>query len=135
MSTKGFFRRRWAVVVARRRNAAAAGLIGARRGTLVDERRSGGAGLAGLPTLVIRTLRPGSADATLREQIDVAVAAGYRRPPVPPTGYGAGRLFPATPGLPMLSVEVVAEGGCFRGVDAPVPTGRTGVVVTLYAGS
>ena len=98
----------------------------------MDVRRSGGAGLAGSPALAVVTLRRGSADAVLREQIDAAVSAGYRRPPEPPSGYGAGCLFPNTPDLPMLSVEVIAGGEHFRATDILVPAGQTGVVVNLY---
>ncbi|MFJ8957854.1 hypothetical protein ACIRG5_00635 [Lentzea sp. NPDC102401] len=81
--------------------------------------------------LVILSLRPGPAEAVLREQIDVAVAAGYRRPPEPPSGFGGSCPFFDTPGLPMLSVEVVAEGERFRAVGVLVPAGQTGVVVSL----
>jgi len=98
----------------------------------VAERRSGGTGLVGLPALVVLTVRPGRADEVLREQIDAAVSAGYRRPPRPPSGYGAGCLFPRTPDLPVLSVEVIAEGEHFRGMNVFVPEGRTGVAVSLY---
>lgn len=98
----------------------------------MGERRSGGAGLAGLPTLAVLTVRPGPADEVLREQIEAAVAAGYRRPPEPPSGYGSGCLFPNTPGLPRLSLEVVVER--FRVVGVLVPAGHTGVVVTLSSG-
>ena len=97
----------------------------------MGERRSGGAGLVGLPTLVVLTVRPGRADEVLREQIEVAVAAGYRRPPEPPRGHGTGCLFPDTPGLPRLSVEVVER---FRTANVPVPAGHIGVAVTLYSG-
>lgn len=134
MFPTGFLRRRLEVVVARRENAAAAALIGARRGTLVAVRRSGGAGLSGPPTLTIVTVRPGSADEVLREQFDAALSAGYRRPRELPPGRGAdGRLFPRTPGLPMLSVTVVREGERFRALKTVVPAGHTGVVVSLYA--
>jgi hypothetical protein len=128
----GFLARRRAVAAARRLLMDTADRIQARSGTVLRERSSGNGGLAGPPGLGIITLRPGDAETIFAEAIDSAVDAGYARPPVPPNGYGRGCRFPSIMGFPELSVEVIPAGERFRGLGETVPSGHTGVIVSLH---
>jgi hypothetical protein len=112
-----------------RRFAAIADRIGARDGKLVREIVEGG--LVVPDGIGIITIRPGRADEVARAQLQAAVAAGYTDPPAPPCDSARPCVFTQPPQLPTLSVETIPEGSTIRGTEIVVPSGHTGVVITL----
>jgi hypothetical protein len=126
-----WFRERRKVKARRLRLSEVADSVGARRGALLGEKHTGGAGIGSSPvSLVIITLRPGSEIEVARKQIDAAVSAGYRRPPEPPCGKERSCSFYGWPDLPMLTVETFSSGEPIS-FFGPVPDGHTGVIISL----
>jgi hypothetical protein len=108
--------------------------IQARRGHVVLDTYHGDGGFGGPRALLIVTLRAGTEADVAAQQSKDAVAAGYQQKITPACPQGCG--FDATGSLPGLSVEIVPHGTPFRDSTLPpVPSGETGVIITLtYSG-
>jgi hypothetical protein len=116
---------------ARLRLSAVAESVGAKEGTVLMEEFTGGIGFLSSPlSLAIVTLRSGQDDEVAQAQIDAARAAGYTQPPGLAVKKGRRCLFPSQDGLPQLSIETVSSGERISSFGV-VPTGQTGVVVSL----
>lgn len=126
-----WFRERRRVKARRMRLSEVADSVGARRGVLLGEKRTGGAGIGNSPvSLVIITLRPGSENEVAWAQIESAVSAGYMQPPEPPCDKGRSCSFYGQPHLPMLTIETYSSGEPMSSFG-PVPEGQTGVIISL----
>ncbi|MEV6715203.1 hypothetical protein AB0M48_24570 [Lentzea sp. NPDC051208] len=126
-----WFRERRRVKARRLRLSEVADSVGARRGVVLKEEHTGGAGIGNSPvSLVIVTLRPGFEDEVAQAQIDAAVSAGYTRPPQPPCGKARSCSFYGQPDLPMLTIETYSPGERIS-FFGPVPEGHTGVIISL----
>ncbi|WP_439656752.1 hypothetical protein ACSHWB_30680 [Lentzea sp. HUAS TT2] len=126
-----WFRERRKVKARRLRLSEVADSVGARRGVVLKEEHTGGAGIGSSPVgLVIMTLRPGFENEVAQAQINAAVSAGYTRPPKPPCGKGRSCSFYGQPDLPMLTIVTYSPGEQIY-FFGPVPDGQTGVIISL----
>ncbi|MBP2329985.1 hypothetical protein JOF56_010370 [Kibdelosporangium banguiense] len=121
----GFIQRR----IAWRTMNAAARVLGARRGTVVQDYRAGD--LLTPPGLFIVTIRPGSEDEVTQQQLESASSAGYTGQKLVTGGPQRYWTFARQEKLPSFSFETFPAGSMFRDGEGPVPEGHTGVVVNL----
>lgn len=111
---------------------AAAARIHAKMGTLVKYDHFGGAA-DGPRSLIVITLRDGSAEDVAKAQINDAEAAGYKSLFGPPCGGPTGGCgFDGPASAPSLSLETRAENAT-SSTGQPVPAGKTEVIISLWA--
>jgi hypothetical protein len=111
--------------------SAIAAKMQASAGTLVKQAYAGG-GLDGPRSLSVVTLRAGDDEEVSATAIGNTEAAGYpaQRNHGPCTTATKSCLI-MTPGLPSVSIETFPAGTTFRGISRTVPSGQTGVAITL----
>jgi len=110
----------------------AAAAINAKAGKLVTYQHTGG-GLDGPRTLLIITLRAGSAVAVAEDQVKDAEAAGYKNRSSPLCGGRTGECgFRGPSALPTLNIETFAENTTTR-TGIHIPPGMTAMIISLVA--